>query len=1332
MKPMRLLKHISSMTVVLGLHLCGGAIGTAAGAEEVNLLGQWPGFTRGEVHDVQVTNNIAYVAADTGGLIMLDVSNPASMAALGVYKTREAVWAVQVAGSIAYVGDSGLQIVDVSDPGKTWRLGGYDTDLWILGMHVAGSTAYVAAYNGGLLILDVADPTHVACVGRYDTNGYAYGVQAAGSTAYLAAGDAGLLILDVSNPAQVVEMGGYDTSGCAYGVKVVGTTAYLAAGDAGLLILDVSNPSKVLRLGGYAAAGYTRDVRVVGTTAYLTDNDGGVRILDVRNPGQPMLLGQYDTSGFATHLDVAGHMAYVADGDSGLQVLDVRNPAKIACVGGNVTTGRAQNVRVVGTTAYVADNTAGLLILDAQDPASMMRLGGFDTDGEAQDLQVAGTTVYLADGSVGIQILDVSNPARVLRLGGYYTGGNASGVAVAGTTAYVATHDAGLQILDVSNPGRVVALGWHDTAPRWAYGVRVVGTTAYVTEGRSGLEILDVSKPANVVRLGHYNPGGFAHGLHVVGATVYVATHDAGLQILDVTDPMRVVRLGSCMTDGWALDVRVAGTRAYVANGGLEIVDVGDPASPARLISYNGGGSVRSAEVMGNNIYVADDSLGLTVLRIEDSTQSIPPAVIKQPIAQAVVSGADATFSIGVAGTGPLCYRWHLNGVPLAGATNATLEIECVTAANAGSYHVEVSNAYGKVTSAPALLTVNEPGRIDLAPESLNLLSGANGYLKTVGGGTPPLTYYWRKEGVLLPEAADSVLALTNLTPAMAGSYTVEVSNQFGSTLSSPALVSVVSGPGVFGPPQDTTVSLGSELRLVVGVTGTEPIAYQWRHNGMPVPDATNAVLVISPVTLSDGGAYAAVVSNPWGVVETAPALVTIREVGPLYLSDAYEARPLYTTSQQLGWTNNLNASNQTGEPLHAGKVGGKSLWMSWIAPAKGLTTFRTTGSSLDTLLAVYTAGTWEGIGSRKVASDEDRGGYLTSEVTFMTEAGREYAIAVDGYAGVAGTVVLGWDFVATSETLPVIVTQSASQVVLQGTPVILSVQATGNGLTYQWQRDGQALPGATTPQLSLGPVSADVAGTYTVQVSNGAGLSVLSADIAVEVALSPTALGPVSRDKWPDLFLPQGARLQGLGGGISLALALGQAGARDQSASSAQGEATEASLCEVMGGAGRWLWLRPEADGSLKLDTAGSEVQNDFGDPLSVLLGVYEYHAGLGLVELACDKEGVGAAVEVMQGQDLVVQMNTPAGATGTIRLNWNLAASAEPWRGWGMRDGRFWLLQPVAPGQWQLDAGTGLRRWDTIHESKVKNGLFHYSEPFSTNIHDRIFRLRPAAGDN
>jgi hypothetical protein len=45
-------------------------------------------------------------------------------------------------------------------------------------------------------------------------------------------------------------------------------------------------------------------------------------------------------------------------------------------------------------------------------------------------------------------------------------------------------------------------------------------------------------------------------------------------------------------------------------------------------------------------------------------------------------------------------YQWQFDGQVIPDATNATLALNSVTAAEAGVYSVGVSNPYGSVTSA--------------------------------------------------------------------------------------------------------------------------------------------------------------------------------------------------------------------------------------------------------------------------------------------------------------------------------------------------------------------------------------------------------------------------------------------------------------------------------------------------------------------------------------------------------------------------------------------------------------------------------------------------------
>jgi TIR domain len=103
----------------------------------------------------------------------------------------------------------------------------------------------------------------------------------------------------------------------------------------------------------------------------------------------------------------------------------------------------------------------------------------------------------------------------------------------------------------------------------------------------------------------------------------------------------------------------------------------------------------------------------------------------------------------------------------------------------------------------------------------------------------------------------------------------------------------------------------------------------------------------------------------------------------------------------------NIGATKEPGEPDHAGNVGGASVWYRWTAPAGGSVTFDTFGSGFDTLLAVYRGSSLEAL--EEVAANDDAPGTIQSQARFPIKKGAEYIIAVDGYGGAAGSLVLNW-----------------------------------------------------------------------------------------------------------------------------------------------------------------------------------------------------------------------------------------------------------------------------------------------------------------------------------
>ncbi len=129
----------------------------------------------------------------------------------------------------------------------------------------------------------------------------------------------------------------------------------------------------------------------------------------------------------------------------------------------------------------------------------------------------------------------------------------------------------------------------------------------------------------------------------------------------------------------------------------------------------------------------------VTVVGVCDSTTSAPivltvqakPAITQQPSGLTVVEGGSITLTVAATGAN-LTYQWKKNGTVLAGANNATLNIQSAAVGDAGTYTVTVSNSCGEVISANTVVTVTPAGPGPAMVLSQNLLDF--GAVLTPGG----------------------------------------------------------------------------------------------------------------------------------------------------------------------------------------------------------------------------------------------------------------------------------------------------------------------------------------------------------------------------------------------------------------------------------------------------------------------------------------------------------------------------------------------------------------------------------------------------------------------
>jgi hypothetical protein len=253
-----------------------------------------------------------------------------------------------------------------------------------------------------------------------------------------------------------------------------------------------------------------------------------------------------------------------------------------------------------------------------------------------------------------------------------------------------------------------------------------------------------------------------------------------------------------------------------------------------------------------------------------------PPLITAQPTNQTLVLGNPASFLVTATGTEPLIYQWSHEGTDLPDATNATLTIPSAQLSDAGNYVVRVSNLFGTQISSNALLIVGIVPFVTTQPTNAAVAVGSDAAFTITADGTAPLTFQWTFNGTNVVDATNSTLMLTNVQMTAAGEYAVQVFNAFGMDQSSNAVLAVGDPPVITGQPTNQTLVLGTPASFTVTVTGTEPLNYQWSHQGADLPDATNATLAIPSAQLSDAGNYAVRISNLFGAQSSSNALLTV------------------------------------------------------------------------------------------------------------------------------------------------------------------------------------------------------------------------------------------------------------------------------------------------------------------------------------------------------------------------------------------------------------------------------------------------------------------------
>jgi hypothetical protein len=277
--------------------------------------------------------------------------------------------------------------------------------------------------------------------------------------------------------------------------------------------------------------------------------------------------------------------------------------------------------------------------------------------------------------------------------------------------------------------------------------------------------------------------------------------------------------------------------------------------------------------------------------------------------------------------------------------------------------------------------------------------------------------------------------------------------------MSNEALITVVervTGPTFTTQPSNQTAYTGGAASFTAEATGSSVISYQWKKNGTAITGATSGTLTLANVQTSDAGSYSVLATNSDGSTSSVIAQLTV-----------VTSVPPSITSQPTS---------------QVGGIGGAA---SFTVSATGTPTptYQWKKNGADISGATSSTLAWTSLS----ASD-----------------GGNYSVVVTNSGGSATSNVVSLTVYDQQPFAPSITNQPESHAYALGESVTLLVGVSGVPTpTIQWYKNGSPIGGATSTTLSLGKMTADMAGDYqavAVNVLGSASSNLATLTVAVQV----------------------------------------------------------------------------------------------------------------------------------------------------------------------------------------------------------------------------------------
>lgn len=228
-------------------------------------------------YDICIKENCAYISSNDG-LEIIDIQDPYNPKRKTRLDITDGSFGVYIEGDTAFIAadTSGLVIANITNPLEPVIIGQSSNHGVASNVFVHENLAFLACYEDGLKIFDVSNKTNPIKIGEYTESGRIDNVVCRDDILYLTNPNLGVEVINITNPSVPVKIATISEASSATGISIFDNFLFVGCYDSSVWIIDISSPIYPSIIGSHSDSDGGEALGVIGnsTHLYIADNYG--------------------------------------------------------------------------------------------------------------------------------------------------------------------------------------------------------------------------------------------------------------------------------------------------------------------------------------------------------------------------------------------------------------------------------------------------------------------------------------------------------------------------------------------------------------------------------------------------------------------------------------------------------------------------------------------------------------------------------------------------------------------------------------------------------------------------------------------------------------------------------------------------------------------------------------------------------------------------------------------------------------------------------------------------------------------------------------------------